>query len=75
MKSESSRWAHETHDVRDFYWQKGYGVFSVSHSQTEEVRAYFDRQAQHHAKRDFKEEFLKLLTLHEVEFDERYVFD
>jgi putative transposase len=75
LKSESSKWIHQTHSLRRFNWQKGYGVFSVSHSDTEQVRSYLQRQAQHHAKRDFKQEFLRLLELHEVEFDERYVFD
>ena len=75
VKSESSRWVHETRSMRDFRWQRGYGVFSVSHSSTEDVRAYILGQAQHHAKRDFRSEFLRLLDLHEVEYDERYVFD
>ncbi len=33
------------------------------------------KQREHHEKEDFKSELLRLLRAHEVEFDERYVFD
>jgi len=33
------------------------------------------RRAEHHKEGDFKEELLKLLRAHGVEFDERYLFD
>jgi len=75
-KARSSRWVHETYPaVREFAWQEGYAVFSVSRSQEEVVKGYIARQREHHAAEDFKSELLKLLEAHGVEYDARYVFD
>lgn len=58
-----------------FAWQEGYSVFSVSKSQEPAVRQYIANQAEHHKKEDFKSELLRMLRMHGVEFDEKYVFD
>lgn len=76
VKARSSRWIHETFPaLTDFAWQEGYGVFSVSKSQEPAVKSYIAGQREHHQQTDYKSEFLKLLRAHDVEFDERYVFD
>ncbi len=76
VKSRSSLWVHQTFsDAARFAWQEGYGVFSVSSSAESDVKAYIERQSEHHKKREFREEFLALLRAHRVDFEERYVFD
>lgn len=76
VKARSSLWVHQTFpDAATFAWQEGYAAFTVSRSVEPDVKQYIATQAEHHAKRDFKEELLAMLRLHEVEFDERYVFD
>lgn len=76
VKAKSSAWIHANFPKRrTFAWQTGYAVFSVSKSQEMTVKAYIARQREHHRKVDFKSELLKLLHAHEIEFDERYVFD
>ena len=76
VKSGSSLWVHQTFAaLASFAWQGGYSVFSVSKSSEQDVRAYIERQAEHHRHRDFKEELLAFLRAHGVEFDMRYVFD
>lgn len=76
VKARSSKWIHDTFpELRDFAWQEGYSVFSVSKSQEPAVKKYIASQAEHHKKEDFKSELLKLLIAHGIEFDERYVFD
>ncbi|HVZ93211.1 MAG TPA: IS200/IS605 family transposase [Phycisphaerales bacterium] len=76
VKGNSSLWVHETFpDRHHFAWQEGYAVFSVSKSQVSSVKQYIDSQEEHHRERDFKSELLALLRAHDVEFDERYVFD
>ena len=76
VKSGSSLKIHqECPHVRAFAWQEGYSVFSVSKSQEDAVKNYIATQAEHHKKEDFKSELLRMLRLHEIEFDERYVFD
>ena len=74
VKKESSKWA-KRHVHPEFYWQNGYGAFSVSVSNCEDVRKYIATQEEHHAGRTFPDEFRALLRLHEVEWDERYVWD
>ena len=76
VKSQSSKWIHETFaELSAFAWQEGYSVFSVSKSQEPAVKKYIAHQAEHHRKEDFKSEVLRLLRAHDIEFDERYVFD
>ena len=59
--------------VRSFAWQEGYGAFTVSASQLENVRAYIQQQEEHHRTHSFRDEYLALLQRSGVEFDERYV--
>jgi REP element-mobilizing transposase RayT len=61
--------------LTDFAWQSGYGAFSIGQSQIEDVRAYIARQAEHHRKISFREEFRRFLRRYEIAFDERYVWD
>lgn len=72
MKANSSRWIGE-HGI-DFAWQEGYGAFSVSASNRDAVKKYIEHQPEHHAKRNFEEEFLALLRKSGVAFEAREVF-
>jgi putative transposase len=74
LKKESSKWA-KTEIHPGFYWQAGYGAFSVSPSMVEKVRIYIETQEEHHQKMTFQDEFRGLLKRHEIEWDERYVWD
>lgn len=58
-----------------FGWQSGYGAFSVGHSNVESVIRYIANQEEHHRKVTFQEEYLAFLKKHEIEFDERYIWD
>ena len=60
---------------RGFFWQRGYGAFSVSPSQLDAVVQYVEAQQEHHRTRTFQEEYRELLRRHGVDFDERYVWD
>ncbi|MDA8018304.1 MAG: IS200/IS605 family transposase [Thermoanaerobaculia bacterium] len=76
LKRETSIWLKKrSRDLRSFYWQEGYGAFSVSTSQIETVRTYIRNQERHHATRSFQDEFRHLLDRHDIEYDERYVWD
>jgi REP element-mobilizing transposase RayT len=77
IKASSSRWVHETYPaaLSGFAWQAGYGAFAVSYSHRDKVRNYLSRQAKHHRKVTFQEEFLAFLKRHEIEYDERYLWD
>ena len=76
LKGDSSKWIHsEFADLKSFAWQDGYGVFSVSKSKIANVVEYIKNQREHHKKEDFENEYLKLMTLHEISFNQKYLFD
>ena len=75
IKRDSSVWIKEQGDFRNFYWQEGYGAFSIGQSQVPAVVQYIQNQKEHHAKQDYKTEFRDLLKKYQVEYDERYVWD
>ena len=76
VKSNSSHWIHETFpQLRGFAWQAGYGAFSVSFSMADDVKRYIAGQQDHHRVRTFKEEFIAFLERHNIEYDERYIWD
>lgn len=76
IKGGSSKWIHETFpEHRKFEWQEGYGAFSIGVGDVERTTKYINNQAEHHKKMDFKTEFRAFLTKHEIEYDERYIFD
>jgi len=58
-----------------FFWQGGYGAFSVSESSATSVAEYIGNQEEHHKKMTFKEEFILFLKRHKIEYDERYIWD
>jgi REP element-mobilizing transposase RayT len=73
--SSSKRIKQEGPALADFQWQNGYGAFSVSKSNIEQVEAYIADQEEHHRKRTFQEEFRLMLERHGLQYDERYVWD
>lgn len=76
LKSNSSKWVHEKWPERSsFAWQLGYGAFSVNKSNVPEVTDYICNQEDHHRRISYEEEFLALLRKHNIEYDERYVWD
>jgi REP element-mobilizing transposase RayT len=76
VKSHSSSWI-KTKDEKysKFYWQNGYGAFSVNPTDIKVVRQYILAQAEHHNKKSFKDEYRAFLKKYNVEYDERYVWD
>ena len=76
LKKTSSKWIKGVAPkFGNFYWQRGYGAFSVSPSQLEAVLEYIGTQEEHHRNRSFQEEYREFLHKHGIEFDERYVWD
>lgn len=76
LTSNSSKWIHEEFPtLQEFAWQSGYGAFAVSYSGMDEVKGYIGNQAAHHRTRTYQDELRALLRRHEIEWDERYVWD
>ena len=74
IKRTSSTWVHQTVGQRDFQWQDGYGAFTVSASLLETVKNYIAHQEEHHRKKRFREEYVELLKLSGVEYNESYLW-
>ena len=77
VKSSTSRWINEQNGslLHRFYWQDGYGAFSVSNSHVDAVVAYIKGQEEHHRKASFQDEFRRLCELYDAGLDERYAWD
>lgn len=76
LKSHSSKWIKTRGpEYKNFYWQDGYGAFSVNPSQVDIVIRYIANQHKHHSKKDFKNEYRVFLKKYNVEYDERYVWE
>jgi putative transposase len=76
LKRESSKWIKaKGRELASFYWQNGYGAFSISPSHVEALKEYIANQEEHHRQETFQEEFRRLLKKYGVEYDERYVWD
>jgi REP element-mobilizing transposase RayT len=76
VNKNSSRWIKtQGSSFHGFYWQAGYGAFSVSQSSVDEVRAYIENQMEHHKTRTFQDEYRLFLKKYGVSFDERYIWD
>ena len=76
VKRESSIWIKKQGArYQEFYWQNGYGVFSVGPSQLDQLIGYIDNQEEHHKTVSFQDEFRKLLVKYNIEYDEKYVWD
>jgi len=76
IKAHSSKWINEKRFIDGkFQWQKGFGGFSFSHSQIDNVIAYMNNQEQHHKMKKFKEEYIELLKKYDIDYDENYLFE
>ena len=76
VKAGSSKFINESYWFKGrFSWQEGYGAFSYSRSQIDNVIKYINKQEEHHQKRTFKEEYIEFLKRFEIEFQKKYLFN
>jgi len=74
LKANASGWMHDVFPhLSNFSWQRGYGAFSVSQSNVEDVRRYIAQQKEHHQTLSFRDEFIQFLKANGIEYDERYL--
>jgi putative transposase len=74
IKKSSSKWI-KTKGKRFayFYWQDGYGGFSVSNFHVDVIKNYISNQKKHHMTVSAMEEYKKLLDENGVDYDEKYL--
>ena len=74
VKGSSSKWINDKKFVKGkFSWQQGYGAFSYSYSQIDQVVKYINNQEKHHRKQTFREAYELLLKKFNIQFDEKYI--
>ena len=75
IKNETSKWIN-TNQLCDskFQWQEGFGAFSYSKSQINNVIKYIQNQEQHHLKKTFLEEYVSFLEAFEIDWNEQFIF-
>ncbi len=76
MKADSTRWVRKNcPHAKAFSWQEGYGAFSLSKTAEANICRYILDQEEHHRLWSFQEEFLSLLRLHQIDYDEHHLWD
>ncbi|WP_090341481.1 IS200/IS605 family transposase [Dyadobacter koreensis] len=75
IKTSSNKFLKAKYRLAVFNWQKGYGAFSYSRSHIDAVIKYIGNQEVHHKTRTFREEYIKMLTDFEIDYQEKYLFD
>jgi len=74
LKANATGWMHDVFPtLKGFSWQRGYGAYTVSQSNVEEVRRYIARQKEHHRTVSFRDEFIQFLRANGIEYDERFI--
>ena len=74
IKNSSSKWI-KNEGFNDFYWQCGFGIFSISESHIDALVKYIKSQMKHHKTKTFKEEFKEFFEKYNIDYDEKYVWD
>lgn len=76
VKTGTSKWIKTKGGIlAKFYWQNGYGAFSVSQSSATTVCRYIKQQETHHKRVAFQDEFRRFLQRHKIEYDEKYIWE
>ncbi len=76
VKANSSKWMKTNNEsLKNFYWQDGYGAFSVNPRGVERVTNYIKNQHENHSKKTFKQEYRGYLNKYKIEYDVQYVWD
>jgi REP element-mobilizing transposase RayT len=76
IKNNSSKFVNENSFVKGkFQWQEGYGAFSYSRSQIDQVYNYILNQEEHHKRKTFKEEYLEFLKQFQIDYKPEYLFE
>ena len=76
VKAHSSAFINERGwIIGKFRWQEGFGAFSYSRSQIDSVIRYILNQEEHHRKKTFRYEYLKLLEEFDIAFEDRFLFE
>lgn len=76
IKVSLNMWIKEERIFDEFEcWQVGYGVFIVSAYEKDGLIEYVKNQEAHHKIETYEDEYRRLLKEHDIDFDEKYLFE
>ena len=76
IKAYSSKYINENNWMPGvFDWQDGFGAFTYSKSQINDLSKYILNQQDHHKRKLFREEFITILRNSEIDYDEQFLFE
>jgi putative transposase len=76
IKKNTSKWIKtKGFKFADFYWQSGYGMFSISQTHMDALKCYIENQEKHHQISTFQAEYILLLQKNNVDYNEQYLWD
>ena len=76
VKANSSKWINDNNFVKcKFGWQSGYGAFSYSRSQRDNVINYIKNQKDHHTKISFRQEYQEFLDSFGISYEKKFLFE
>lgn len=76
VKKDTSKFIKDVDEkYHDFYWQNGYGLFSVSPAGKDKVISYIDMQLEHHKTMSFQDEFRAYLKKYNINYEEKYIWN
>ncbi len=76
IKAGSSKFINDNRWINGkFNWQEGFGAFSYSRNQIDNVIKYIANQEAHHKKTSFRDEYIDFLKTYEIDYDENYLFE
>src|SRR5213593_1392475 len=71
LKGRSSHWVNSNNLITGkFAWGRGYGAFSVSESNVDQIARYIAQQEEHHRMRTFAEELKEFIDRHGLQWRE-----
>jgi REP element-mobilizing transposase RayT len=74
VKANSSKWINKSNYISGkFFWQEGFGAFSLGHSQLPIIINYINNQDEHHKKATFREEYIQFLKAYDVDYIDKYI--
>jgi REP element-mobilizing transposase RayT len=76
LKKDSTKWLKtKSFQYNSFYWQNGYGIFSVGESTIPALIRYINNQKDHHSIKSFKDEFREFLKKYNMDYRDNYLWD
>jgi putative transposase len=74
LKTSTSKWIKENSLFPDFtFWQEGYGAFTVSPNEKDNIIQYIINQEEHHKNISFADELKSILDKLNIPYDPKYL--